>query len=104
MSHELNQDHILRIDFDLYKHGIIADIVKRAESLEFNEFLRAERRITIASRSVQEWRVLFARIRFDRVGYVASIIDPFALIEQRECDLVAERPRKQGVEFALANA
>lgn len=104
MSHELNQDHILRVDFDLNEHGIITDIVERAESLEFNELLRAERRIAITSRSVQERRVFFARIRLDRVGYVASIFDPLALIEQRESNLVAERPREQGVEFALAYA
>lgn len=67
----LQQDHLFAVNLHLDVDGIIDDIVQRVQDFKLNKLLSAKRGVTIASRSAQERRVLFARVGLDGVADVA---------------------------------
>lgn len=96
--------HILGAHVHFDEHRIVSDIIQFVQNGQFAKLLRSERCIAFAGRSSQEWTILLARVGLDGVGDILAAGRILTLIQKRERDAMTERPRQEGVVFALTHA
>ena len=77
----LDNNHFIIIDFHLDEYCVIFDVLERGQRIQIGKLLRTKTGITIGDRSTEKWFVLLARVGFDAVGNVTTVIDIFTLIQ-----------------------